>query len=312
VWLYRARRVWLTIGSYIAGLVDHVRRLTTNATSGPSPSASGSTPQEAAGNAAVKTESVGSDSQHHYEHHFAYAGDSYRYLGSESCVVKSPRLLSAGVHIPAQEDDDWQLSWTHTSAKAHELVEIYLEVVHPLYPVLDLSARYLSPEPPSDLTDTERFHLNMIYAIACHIMPSTTWKKHPEHQWNPSGRLSYQHAHAAKYLLFAASKLADAMCFLEAATSESNIDTLRSMLLLVIHSLFDPKTGNIGQQLALATRLALTLDSQSVQHLESKAAELMRNMHSTIFSIENELASTLDRPATFPEPVSAHRVTTTT
>jgi len=299
--------------SYIAGLVDHVRRLTANTTRQPSPGASGGTPQDAGRHAFGMTEPVVSGSNHHYEHHFAYAGDSYRYLGSESCLVRSPRLLSTTVEVPAHVDvdeDGWQLSWTQSSAKAHELVEIYLEVIQPLYPIVDLSARYLALEPPSDLTETERFHLNMIYSIACHVMPSNTWKKHPEHQWNPSGRLSYQQANAAKYQIFAVSKLADAMCYLEAATSEPTMDTLRSILLLVIHSLFDPKTGNIGQQVALAARLALTLDSQMVQELGSKDAEVMRNIHSTIFSIENEIASSLDRPATFPEPVSIRSVIT--
>lgn len=296
--------------SYIAGLVDHVRRLTNSSSSDAPSSASGETPQETSQSASSRTDPSGSEPQHHYDHHFAYAGASYRYLGSESCLVKSPRLLSSAVDIPVEDDDDWQLSWTQSRAKAHELVEVYLEVIQPMYPIVDLSARYLTPEPPLDLSETERFHLNMIYSIGCHLMPSHTWKKYPQHQWNPSGRLSYQHGNSTKYRLFAGTKLADAMCYLEAATSESNIDTLRSMLLLIVNSLFDPKTGNIGQQVALATRLALTLDSQISQESGSKDVEAMRNMHLSIFSIENEIASTLDRPATFPEPVSVRRVIT--
>jgi hypothetical protein len=92
---------------------------------------------------------------------------------------------------------------------------------------------------------------------------------------------------------------------LEAATVEPTIDTLRAVLLLAINSLFDPKTGNIGQQVALATRLAYNLEAQrELQELAPDEVDVLRNMHMTIFSIENEIASTLDRPATFPEPVS--------
>jgi hypothetical protein len=292
--------------SYIAGLVDHVRRITAH--NGISPAVSRGAPHDPNATVPVRSESVVSDSNHQYEHQFAYAGDSYRYLGSESCLVKSPRLVPAAVQIQIEDDDDWQLSWKQSGAKDYELVEVYLESIQPLYPILDPSARYLSPAPPTDLTGPERFHLNMIYSIACHIMPSTTRKRHPKHQWNPSGRLSYQQGNSIKYRMLAASRLTDAMEYLEAATSESTIDTLRAILLLVIHCLFDPKTGNIGQQVALATRLALTLESQTEPQLRSKDAEVMRNMHSTIFSIENEIASTLDRPATFPEPVSVHHV----
>lgn len=294
--------------SYIAGLVDHVRRLAPSnptVTGGPSPTSSRATPHELAAGVPLHAESTSADLQAHIEHHFAYASDSYRYLGSESCLIKSPRLLATPVGVPVEEDDDYNLSWKQSEAKAHELVAVYLEAVHPLYPVLDLSARYLSPTPPANLTDTERFHLNMIYAIGCHVMPSTVWKKHPEHQWNPSGRLTYQQGNSAKYRIFAASKMKEAMKYLEPATSEASLDTLRAVLLLTIHSLFEPRVGNIGQQVALATRLAMALEAQyESQQPDPKEVEAMRNLHSTLFSIENEIASTLDRPSTFPEPVS--------
>src|SRR5207253_10129551 len=48
-----------------------------------------------------------------------------------------------------------------------------------------------------------------------------------------------------------------------------------------------------------ATRLALNLEKQD---LGLEDTQMMHNMHSAIFSIENEIASALDRPATFPEP----------
>lgn len=290
--------------SYIAELVDHVRRI--SARNNPSPADSGGTPQESNAAATIKTESVISDVQHHYEHHFAYAGDSYRYLGAESCLVKSPRLQTATIQPPlGEDDDDWQLSWKQTPAKNYELVDVYLNIIQPLYPILDLSARYLAPEPPPDLTDTELFNLNMACSIACHVMPSTHRRRHPHHLWNATGRLSYHQGNSLKYRNIAITYFAQAMDRLEASTMEPTIDTLRAVLLLAINSLFDPKSGNIGQQVALATRLALALERAE---LGPKDTEILRYMHSTIFSLENELASTLDRPATFPEPVSIRRV----
>ncbi|PSN74611.1 hypothetical protein BS50DRAFT_19803 [Corynespora cassiicola Philippines] len=289
--------------SYIAELVDHVRRLSTRTQ--PSPAASGGTPQETVAPAPIKAESIVSEAPHQFEHHFAYAGESYRYLGAESCLLKSPRLQATSIQSPFEDDDDWQLVWSQTPAKNHELVEAYMQAVQPLYPILDSSLRFLSPELPSDLSDTELFSLNMMYSIACHVVPSTPRARNPRHLWNPSGRLSYHQGNALKYRSFAGTFYSRAMEYLEASTVDPTIETLRAVLLLAINSLFDPKSGNIGQQVALATRLALDLEAKldlEPQEMEPNDAKVLRNMHSTIFSLENEIASTLDRPATFPEP----------
>jgi hypothetical protein len=117
--------------------------------------------------------------------------------------------------------------------------------------------------------------------------------------WPASGKLDFHHVASDKYRCLAESFYKIAMDHLEAATTEKTIATLRSVLLLAINSLFDPKSGNTGQQIALATRLALNLE---LQEQGPRDAELLRNMRFTIFSLENEIASTLDRPATFPEP----------
>lgn len=94
------------------------------------------------------------------------------------------------------------------------------------------------------------------------------------------------------------------MEYLEESTVEPTVATLRAVLLLAINSLFDPKSGNIGQQIALASRLALHLDTQlETKQLPPEDANMMQSMHSTIFSLDNQIASCLDRPAYFPEPV---------
>ena len=116
------------MSSYISELVDHVRRL--EARSNPSPTASADTPQGGSSNATAKAESIlpGTGLQH--EHHFAYAADSYRYLGSESCLLKSPRLQSTYVRSPFDEEDDFVLEWKSSPQKLHELVEEYMECMY--------------------------------------------------------------------------------------------------------------------------------------------------------------------------------------
>ncbi|KAH8724326.1 hypothetical protein GQ44DRAFT_285997 [Phaeosphaeriaceae sp. PMI808] len=246
----------------------------------------------------------------HFQHHFAEAGGSYRYLGSESCLLKSPRLHPRRVRSPLllDEDDDFQLSWKRSAAKEWELLELYCDIIQPVYPILDLSlpvGRYLVEDVPPDLDPTEIFTLNMVYSISCYILPNTGKRQNPDYVWNPSGRLSYHQAHSLKYRTLASQYYAKAMEQLEAATMDPNIATLRAVLLLAIHACFDPKSGNYGQQIALAARLAFSLEcKRDLQELQPNEVECLRYMHMTIFSLENQVASTLDRPALFPEPDS--------
>jgi hypothetical protein len=244
-----------------------------------------------------------------YEHHFAEAGNSYRYLGSESCLLKSPRLQvvnQRALDSVDEDEDEWQYGGKDSPEKQYELLELYLETIQPVYPILDSSLRYLGRELPTDLTPTEKFSLYMIYSIACHVVPNTG-KKHVHNQgWKPAenGRLQYHQANSIRYRSLATQYFTDAMEYLDVATVEPNIATIRSILLLAINSMFDPIAGNIGQQVALASRLAFDLESKrELQELEPNDVEQLRAMHMTIFCLENQVASTLDRPALFPEPV---------
>jgi hypothetical protein len=307
-------------GSYIAKLIDHVHKLSARAN--PSPAASGPTPQDPAAStptSVVKNEFFKTDpvaSEPHPEHYFAEAAGSYRYLGSEACLVKSPRQKAKELHWPVDEDDDWRISIQQSDAKNYELVEVFIEQIQSLYPILDLSARYLASELPSDLNEVEMFHLNMIYSIGCHVTPLILSKKIRQQEgfgklwypaddklWNTSGRHTYRMAHTQNYTLLAHNYLETAELYIEAATADATIEGLRAILLLAINSLFDPLKGNIGQQIALATRLALALE-QKGHELSPSEMNMVRCMHTAIFSLENEIATVLDRPATFPEPVS--------
>jgi hypothetical protein len=283
--------------SYIAELVDHVRRISV----GSHPTAI--TPgdgllQSSTATVVPKAESVISE-QPHFDHHFARTGDTYRYLGAEACLIKSPRRIqSAMMQTPIDEDHDWQLVWNESPTKNYELVQVYLKVIHPLFPIVDSSVRFLAPDVPADLTDQEKFSINMIYSIGCHVFSGKESKTTPRH---------FNQRNSLKYRFFAVTFFNRAMEYLEASTMDPTIATLRALLLFAINSLFDPRSGNIGQQVALATRLALSLEANIDSKLESGEftsvdLDMIRKMHCTIFNLENEIASALDRPATFPEP----------
>ena len=144
----------------------------------------------------------------------------------------------------------------------------------------------------------------MMYSIACHTIPNSAKRQDARNLWHSSGKQAHYQANCLKYRNLAGKFYNKAMEHVEAATLEPIIDTLRAVLLMAINSLFDPKSGNIGQQIALAARIAYSLEAKADQEESSpENTEMLRNMHMTIFSIENEIASTLDRPATFPEPV---------
>ncbi|KAF3033878.1 hypothetical protein E8E12_002029 [Didymella heteroderae] len=176
----------------------------------------------------------------------------------------------------------------------------------PVYPIIDLSQRYLDLDVPTDLVPIETFSLNMIYSIACHVIPNSAKRQDARNLWQSSGKQAHYQANCLKYRNLASKFYDKAMDHVEAATLEPTIDTLRAVLLMAINSLFDPKSGNIGQQIALAARMAYSLQATAEQEGSTPSnTEMLRNMHMTIFSIENEIASTLDRPATFPEPVGA-------
>ncbi|KAI8942191.1 hypothetical protein NX059_000277 [Plenodomus lindquistii] len=317
--------------SYISKLVDHAREIsrpgylpplleasdtphTTNSLSSvpDTPQTHGfiftvpGTPQTISSAATLKNEPQ-TQKLPQFEHHFAHAGHSYRYLGSQSCLVKSPRL-HANIPPPFEydeDDEDWQLATKDSPAKKWELLELFKLTIQPVYPVLDMNSRYLTAEPPADLTPTELFSLYMVYSISCYILPNTGKRQNKEQTWNPTGRLSYHQANSIKYRALATQYFNKAMEYLEGATMEPTISTLRSVLLLAINSSFDPKTGNIGQQMALAGRLAFDLESKrELQELEANDVELLHSMHMTIYSLENQVTSTLDRPALFPEPNS--------
>jgi hypothetical protein len=213
-------------------------------------------------------------------------------------------LQQADVASPVSRDDDeWELVWKSTE-RIHDFILTYLDIMHPLYPIIDPDARFLAREASPDLEPTERFCFNMVCSIACYLSPEANRKKRPDYHWRSSGKLDFHHFASEKYKCLAQMFFNRAMQDFEASTKEPNLATLRAVLLLAVNSLFDPKSGNVYQQIALASRLLFSLQARA--HKSDPAhqdAKTLTTLHGVIFCLENEIASTLDRPAYLPEPV---------
>jgi hypothetical protein len=83
------------------------------------------------------------------------------------------------------------------------------------------------------------------------------------------------------------------------ATASLTIDTLQSIILLALHSLSEPQKGNFGQLIAFAARLAIDIGGQDIP----ARGDHMRNIHTSIYCMENQFSIVLDRPPFLPEPV---------
>lgn len=260
------------MSSYIASLVEHVKAIQIRSASIPRSSPLQERPQI-------------SETTHtpQAEHVFAYTHGAYRYIGGSSCLAAATHLRGSALtvvlpalHLEPTYDEDS----IGPDVFVH-LGQLYLDEIETFFPLLDDRLRSMittSPRCYSALP--QRLALFMIHSIACQLV------RGPDlHRWRLLGENFRQQA----------------MELLEANTTNATIPTLRIILLLAIYSLFATRQGNIGQQIALAIRLAIDLASQDLPKGDSVA---IQQMFIVIFCLENEIATCLDRPATFSEPVS--------
>jgi hypothetical protein len=228
------------------------------------------------------TRSIGDESlPRKADHIYAETNGTYRYMGAQAClntpsVTREDDLLEVN---PCQFalNLDLSLPLPTVDGRTHlHLMQAYTTAVDTFYPLLTDREHSLG----SDLATSsaaDRFTLFMVYSIACRLTPNSA------ERWHILGHCCYK----------------EAMSLLDSCTAEADSITLKSVLLLAIHALLLPKSGNLGQQIALASRLAIEIGTQDLSPTETANLE---NMHSTIFCLENAMSSTLDRPATFHEP----------
>lgn len=172
------------------------------------------------------------------------------------------------------------------------LVVKYISDIQSIYPLLHETLPFLSPEwlvenNEPNLTHMQRFMLEMVYSVASHRVLDES----PIHE----GMNYYQ-------------KLADAshrrglMIFDKAATDIS-IHTLETVTLAALHSLFSPQTGNIGQLIGLAARLAIDLGAVDKPNNNSNERNKIEQIYKSIYCLENQYATALDRPGLLPPPM---------
>ncbi|KAK5058755.1 hypothetical protein LTR84_011019 [Exophiala bonariae] len=96
----------------------------------------------------------------------------------------------------------------------------------------------------------------------------------------------------------AADAHARALKHIDKATAEPSISTLQVVILLILYTLFDPKSGNVSQQLGFAVRLAIDLAGSDSYEQPST----LLTLHKIIYCLENHVCNVLVRPTSLPEP----------
>ncbi|RDW72227.1 hypothetical protein BP5796_08261 [Coleophoma crateriformis] len=143
---------------------------------------------------------------------------------------------------------------------------------------MDSSLPFLNPQLPcaQELLPSEAFILQMVYSIACQCVPDR----------------------GNQLLSLSDACYARALKNIDSATANLTVETLQAITLLALRSLFDPQNGNFGQLVAFAARLAIDIGGQDIPAW----GENMRNIHTSIYCMERQFATALDRPPFLPEP----------
>lgn len=216
-----------------------------------------------------------------------------RYVGNLSCLAQSSfdksffaaEASSLPPILPPQALESCAITQEiHTY-----LMGIYFTDFHPLFPMIEDSTPLLLRswsynDHMSDLTQKERVFLDMIYSISSH------------HALDHLSTESQRHA----FLTLANQCQRRAFASISQITTETNITTLRLISLAALNCLFNPREGNFGQLIGLASRLAIEL-SQSSENTETKIqCDETNQLYMSIFCLENKFCATLDRPTLLP------------
>lgn len=224
--------------------------------------------------------------------------ESSRYLGPLSCLSQSLSLVN---------DADRQAQQTltpptlilnargSTGVVDHEvhkyLVTTYFKDIHCLYPFLDGSLPFLSPDwfmssGSSGLAPWERFILELVYSIACHHILDHVLTDHDRYCYRELSDECYHRS----------------LGYINQATADTTMATLQAIVLLALHTLFAPQNGNFGQLIGFAARLAIDLGVGDKQGFTDEEVKMQR-IHASIYCMENQFATTMDRPGFLPERV---------
>lgn len=220
-----------------------------------------------------------------------------RYLGPLSCLSQSLSLVNDADRQAQQilTPPTLNARGGFTGVVNHEvhkyLVTTYFKDIHCLYPFLDESLPFLSPDwfmssNSSELAPWKRFILELVYSIACHHILDDVVTDHDRYCYRELSDECYRRS----------------LEYINQATTDTTMTTLQSIILLALHSLFAPQKGNFGQLIGFAARLAMDLGIGDKQGFTDEEVKMQR-IHASIYCMENQFATTMDRPGFLPEPV---------
>lgn len=216
-----------------------------------------------------------------------HIGGATRYFGQLSCLSQS-YFVRGDEHLNELKETVYPLEIdlvshlvSNDSTHRH-LIEVYLEKVNPLYPFLDVHSAFLLPDSnlKVDLSPSDSFVRLMVYSIAAHCSSNSDNRLLP--------------------IANACHKMA--LRYIDSVTSHVSPVSLQAITLLALHGLFDPLATNFGQNIGLAARLAIDI-APDAQDRDNR----MCDISTTIYCLENQVSSVLDRPSFSPEPVSQSR-----
>lgn len=222
-----------------------------------------------------------------------------RYIGSLSCLSQS---LSVADGIKTQAQQTPALPILHmgdgpncvVTQETHQfLVTTYLTDIHSLYPFLDESLLFLSPEwlidgHSTELDPRQRFVLELVYSIASHHILDLIATEHQRHCYRTLSDECHRRG----------------LAFFDSAATDISIPSLQAVTLAALHSLLSPQQGNCGQLIGLAARLAIDLSTSDHPRVIRSDMATMQKIYMSIYCIENQFSTALDRPGLLPEPVT--------
>lgn len=217
---------------------------------------------------------------------FAYAKGAYRFVGDNSPILsarssfRSPDVIFREVQLPSAIPNI--VSEHHVDVELHRfLVQTFLATVNQVYSILDPQTSFLWDEVNSieDLSSSQQFILQLVYAISCHCVPGKVYT----------------------LLTLATACHGRALQHIETATAEPTIATLQAITLLAVYSLFEPTSGNFSQQIGFAVRL--TIDLAVSETFDTPP--FLSTLQTTIYCLENLVCSIFVRPTSLQEPTRA-------
>jgi hypothetical protein len=229
------------------------------------------------------------------------------YIGNLSCLSQALAVIHDAETPVQQIPTPPTLEIGHrTTIKINREIHQYLLMtyfrdIHCLYPFLDESLPFLSPDgyvghDSTELAPWQRFILELVYSIASHHILD----------FDATDQGGY------RYRALADECHRRALQHIDLATADISIITLQAITLLALHSLFAPQRGNFGQLIGLSARLAIDLGTGSKPEPPDQKEVRMQQIYLSIYCLENQFATALDRPCFLPEPVGRSLVSTST